>query len=219
MDLVGLQIWRGALLLADWILHNSSSFSPDSCILELGAGVGFTSIIAAMYAPVCCTDVNRGNILKLIDSNCKRNYKLTKHPITIKEIDFTRPTFSDEINDILKNVSTVIAADGILFQNHLTFIFKYFFTVIYDNDLTEHFIRTMERILCVPPTKTIFVAIEKRFVFTIADCDTVAPCYDFLIDCLELSKTIKFELLPLDFPQYFRYDRIKHLRLLKITAK
>lgn len=62
------------------------------------------------------------------------------------------------------------------------------------------------------------MAVEKRFVFTLADCDSVAPCYDYFVECLELSKTIKFEFVNIDFPQYFQYDRTKYLRILKLTA-
>lgn len=55
LDLVGLQIWRGAFLLADWLLHYSDNFPKDCYILELGSGVGLTSIVAAMFTPVICT--------------------------------------------------------------------------------------------------------------------------------------------------------------------
>lgn len=58
IDMVGLQIWRGALLLADWLIHIHDTIAKDSCILELGSGVGLTSIIAAMYNPVFCTGKN-----------------------------------------------------------------------------------------------------------------------------------------------------------------
>lgn len=55
LQLVGLQIWRGAFLLADYILSNLGIFS-DKVILELGSGVGFDSIIASMVAKdVICT--------------------------------------------------------------------------------------------------------------------------------------------------------------------
>lgn len=59
LDLVGLQIWRGALLLADWLIHNGESLSNDSVILELASGVGLTSIVAAMFTPVICTGNNK----------------------------------------------------------------------------------------------------------------------------------------------------------------
>lgn len=55
LNLVGLQIWRGALLLSDWLICNSKKFDNESRILELGSGVGLTSIVASMFKPVLCT--------------------------------------------------------------------------------------------------------------------------------------------------------------------
>ena len=48
-------MWRGALLLADYLLHLASNSSEeniqvDDWIVELGAGTGLTSIVAAMVA-------------------------------------------------------------------------------------------------------------------------------------------------------------------------
>lgn len=55
ISLVGLQVWRGALLLADFIIHNRKYFSKKK-VLEVGAGVGLTSIVAAKYCKeVLCT--------------------------------------------------------------------------------------------------------------------------------------------------------------------
>jgi predicted nicotinamide N-methyase len=55
LKLVGLQIWRGALLLADYILSQPDTFK-NKTVLELGSGVGFDSIIAGMLAKeVICT--------------------------------------------------------------------------------------------------------------------------------------------------------------------
>lgn len=55
LDLVGLQVWRGALLLNDFILHNIPHFSNKK-VLELGAGTGLTSILASAYSKkVICT--------------------------------------------------------------------------------------------------------------------------------------------------------------------
>lgn len=44
LTLVGLQVWRGALLLADYIFHNRNEFH-DKRILELGSGVGLTGVL------------------------------------------------------------------------------------------------------------------------------------------------------------------------------
>lgn len=55
LTLVGLQVWRGALLLADYIFSNPSIFEGKN-VVELGSGVGLTGIAAAMHAQrVVCT--------------------------------------------------------------------------------------------------------------------------------------------------------------------
>ena len=52
---VGLQVWRGALLMTDYIIHNSSRFD-GATVLELGAGIGLVSIVASLSAKsVYCT--------------------------------------------------------------------------------------------------------------------------------------------------------------------
>lgn len=55
INLVGLQVWRGALLLADYIITNRKQLAGKK-ILEVGSGVGLTSIVAAKYCEeVICT--------------------------------------------------------------------------------------------------------------------------------------------------------------------
>ena len=64
MDLVGLQLWRGALLLADFILAHPDQFRGGN-ILELAAGTGLTSVVSAMFgSTVTATDVDRGLLNK-----------------------------------------------------------------------------------------------------------------------------------------------------------
>ncbi|XP_015833315.2 methyltransferase-like protein 22 [Tribolium castaneum] len=201
LGLVGLQIWRGALLLADWLLHNSSTFKDKHYILELGSGVGLSSIVAGIFTPVFCTDINKGGLLKLIKGNVLRNVHLTKHPITVLELDFMSQVLPREIVTSIEKTPIVIAAD-----------------VVYDDVITEAFVKTVGHILSKPPRRSVYVALEKRFVFTIADCDAVAPCYEHFIKCLEKLENIHKEEVALDFPQYFHYDRVKELVLWKITS-
>lgn len=62
LNLVGLQVWRGALLLADYILSHPNLFK-DQTILELGSGVGLTSIVASYFAKeVICTGNTHINV-------------------------------------------------------------------------------------------------------------------------------------------------------------
>ncbi|KAJ8964669.1 hypothetical protein NQ317_009317 [Molorchus minor] len=199
LGLVGLQIWRGSLLLADWLIHNNRHISSDSYILELGSGVGLTSIIASMFAPVYCTDVNKGDLLKLIENNIKRNKHIGKYPLKVVELDFTAEELPKEVAAVLSKVEIILAAD-----------------TIYDDHLTDAFVRTIQKLLFAPSRRTVYVALEKRFVFTIADCDAVAPCYDYFLRCLGKIKNIEMQEIPLDFPKYFKYDRAKELVLWKL---
>jgi hypothetical protein len=64
-----------------------------------------------------------------------------------------------------------------------------------------------------------------RYVFTVADLDSVAPCYDYFLQCLQkaqgklLDTRWEVEQLPIDFPQYFNYERVKELVLWRIISK
>ncbi|XP_030760748.1 methyltransferase-like protein 22 isoform X2 [Sitophilus oryzae] len=201
LDLVGHQIWRGSLLLSDWLLHNGKSISKDEYILELGSGVGLTSVIASLFCPVICTDVNRGQIFDIIKANVVRNRHITKYPVEIEELDFKVDNLSERIIGLLPKVSIIIAAD-----------------VVYDDHLTDAFIKTVQKLLDIPPKRALYVALEKRYVFTIRDCDTSAPCYDYFVEKLSTLKNLTIEEQTTDFPQYFVYDKVKELVLWKITS-
>ncbi|XP_018571516.1 methyltransferase-like protein 22 [Anoplophora glabripennis] len=202
LDLVGLQIWRGSLLLADWLIHNHHSIlSSDSYILELGSGVGLTSIVASMFAPVFCTDVNKGNLLSIIRSNIERNKHIVKHAVNVLELNFTEEALPKDILRNLAKIRIIIAAD-----------------TVYDDRITDAFVRTLQLLLSTPPEKCVYVALEKRYVFTIADCASTAPCYEYFLQRLRQIKNLKTEDIPLSFPKFFEYERVKELVLLKITS-
>lgn len=210
LDLVGLQIWRGALLLADYIMHNERKFK-NSHILELGSGVGLTSIVASMYArEVICTDIDIGGLLDLIRGNLQRNAHLANpHCRThVTELDF-KVSYQDyprELKNQLQHVQYVIAAD-----------------VIYDDDITEAFVRTLVSLLLeLPKLKAIYIALEKRYVFTLEDMDSVAPCYDYFLRYFQKRNSRfgvnRWKLINvcMNFPRFFDYEKVKDLVLLKI---
>lgn len=211
LDLVGLQIWRGALLLADYILHNEKKFKNRK-ILELGSGVGLTSIVSSFYArEVICTDIDVGGLLELIQANITRNSHL-KNPscnVVVTELNFKVPyaEYSDELKEQLQDVEYVIAAD-----------------VIYDDDITEAFVLTLENLLLeIPKLKAVYIALEKRYVFTVEDMDSVAPSYEHFLRVFYRRNNRfgmtrwKLMQIPLNFPRYFEYEKIKDLVLLKIS--
>ena len=56
LQAVGSQVWRGSLLMADYLLYQGCDRFRGSVILELGAGTGLVSIIAGLKAGrVFCT--------------------------------------------------------------------------------------------------------------------------------------------------------------------
>lgn len=68
--------------------------------------------------------------------------------------------------------------------------------------------------------KQVFIALEKRYVFTVADLDTLAPCYEYFVQRVnELRKTTinwKLDAVNTDFPQYFNYERSKELIMMRL---
>lgn len=95
--------------------------------------------------------------------------------------------------------------------------------VIYDDDITEAFVRTIVSLLLeLPKLKAIYIALEKRYVFTLEDMDSVAPCYDYFLRYFEKRNgrfgVNRWKLINvcMDFPRYFDYDKVKDLVLLKV---
>ncbi|XP_063623567.1 methyltransferase-like protein 22 isoform X1 [Cydia splendana] len=206
LALVGLQVWRGAFLIGDLLIHlGVKGALKDKTILELGAGTGLTSFIAGIYAKkVICTDINLGGILDLIKLNTKYNEKLIKAEFRVDALDFTDTAWSQQLSKDIRDTDIIIAAD-----------------VVYDDDVTAAFVATVQKILDTNPPKTLYMALEKRYVFTIEHMDSVAPCYETFLNLLDKVKNGSnwtVEQMPLDLPKYFTYDRVKELVLWKISS-
>lgn len=213
---VGLQVWRGALLLCDFVIHNKERF--DGCIaLELGAGLGLCSIVLGRVAKrVFCTDVGE-NVLEGCQDNIIMNSHLFKYGsgvVLVRELDWlkheicTAPgegafCWTKEDKEVLKEVSVILAAD-----------------VIYDDSLTDAFIETVLRFLEATTQVVLFLAIEKRVNFTLKDLAVTSPAYNHFrrrIEKLEnMEQRLKARKLNTDFPKYLHYERVKELELWEI---
>lgn len=129
---MGLQVWRGAFLLADYILSHPDLFENQT-ILELGSGVGLTSIIASYLAKkiistgnrnnlnfirnfdliyLSVPDINAGGILNLIQRNFTRNHTYIKSEYHIEEVNFLNLRWSKELEERLQSANIILAADG-----------------------------------------------------------------------------------------------------------
>lgn len=115
LRLVGLQVWRGALVLADFLFHHRQQFA-NSYVLEVGSGVGLSTIAAAIYSRkrIVCTDIDIGGILNLIRGNIKRNASLIGGPkVDVMELNFNDTDWSNELRDVVRQTDLVLAADGL----------------------------------------------------------------------------------------------------------
>lgn len=119
LNLVGLQVWRGALILADFLFQNRKKFAEKN-ILEVGSGVGLTSIAAGIFSKrtVICTDIDIGGILNLIRGNVKLNKELLNSNCTIEitELNFKKTMWSTEFKEKIRNTDVILAADGKKFE-------------------------------------------------------------------------------------------------------
>ncbi|KAF7647730.1 hypothetical protein LDENG_00167780 [Lucifuga dentata] len=219
---VGKQVWRGAFLLTDFILSQPITFR-GATVLELGAGTGLTSIMAAtLTKTVYCTDVG-DDVLSM----CQRNVTLNSHllqpaggEVKVKQLDWltsdlctdAEVEFSwtdEEVADLFDNTTFIIAAD-----------------VFYDDDLTDGFFQTLYR-LCsgFPHTCVTYISVEKRMNFTLRHLDVSCEAYDHFRRCLsQLSDLVdgrvsfSVERLPPTFPQFLQYERIEQLELWKLIS-
>ena len=103
--------------------------------------------------------------------------------------------------------------------------------IIYDNDITDALIEFTEHILHhdLVKNKLFLFSIEKRYIFTIDDLDTIAPSYEYFMAKLDdLIKIPTFqskwtfdlsEYSVCDLKQYFCYERSKDLIIISINAK
>lgn len=138
LALVGLQVWRGALLLADFLLYNRRNFA-DKCIVELGSGCGLTSIAASIFSEteIICTDIDLGGILNVIKSNVElnKNLKSPRACIKVMELDFKKSMmWSAELKSALAQAKIIIAADGESRDNvfsSVRFHFNFAFTFLF----------------------------------------------------------------------------------------
>ncbi|XP_071376107.1 methyltransferase-like protein 22 [Centroberyx affinis] len=219
---VGKQVWRGAFLLADYILSQQVMFR-GATVLELGAGTGLASVVMAIVAKtVYCTDVGEDLL-----SMCQRNITLNRcllepagGEVRVRQLDWLQHDLctdadvefswtEEEVADLHDNTSFIIAAD-----------------ICYDDDLTDGLFRTLYRLSSnfSQPCVT-YISIEKRMNFTLRHMDISCEAYDHFRRCLSQlqgledgRRRFRVERLPTAFPQRLQYERVEQLELWKVTA-
>lgn len=102
---------------------------------------------------------------------------------------------------------------------------NFLFVVIYDIYIIEAFVHTIQRLVAdLPNLKAIYIALEKRYVFTVADMHPVAPMYECFVSYVDsvlekegLRPSFRMKAVQTDFPQFFDYERVKELVLFQVT--
>ena len=189
---VGLQLWRGALLLAAAVVARRSELK-DRRVVELGGGVGLVSIVAAKCGQcgmVRLTDVDDEAVLALARENVALN-GCTADAVEVAALDWAR--FPEAAGGT--EVDVILAAD-----------------VIYDDTITDAFFATLRRLLWPRgrdpdgeeeasgsgPGRAgggagggayCLLALEKRINFSLAHMATVAHGYDRFQAQLEDRRT------------------------------
>ncbi|XP_075035944.1 methyltransferase-like protein 22 isoform X2 [Mixophyes fleayi] len=193
---VGKQIWRGAFVLADYILWQRDIFRGCT-VLELGAGTGFTSIIMATVAKtVYCT----GGQVKVKELDWLNQF--------CKDTEASYSWTEDDIADLYDQTTVILAAD-----------------VFYDEVLTNALFETLSRITHNLSNRcTIYLSVERRFNFTIRHMDITCDAYNHFRNCLnsfenDSNGKLKWTAMEIEpvFPQFFSYER-EHLELWKIIS-
>lgn len=212
LNRVGLQVWRGSLLIADFLLNNKDKV-VDKTVIELGCGTGLGGILAAKLGAlrVYFTDFDE-DVLSLCQSNVEKNVEESSSIAIYRKLDWREPlTTQLSENDLakLKNASTILAAD-----------------CIYDDNLSTHLVETIQTLLkCAHHNCILYMTCEKRYNFTLSELDVRASAYDHFLSLLSnksenSTSALDYEIVPLStIKQKFLYDRSGDLVLFKVWQK
>lgn len=165
---VGLQCWRGALLLSEALLARRTTLA-DRVVLELGGGVGLASLVAASAGPVrprrvYLTDKDNAAVLDLARRNVALNRDRCGDRVHVEALEWTSAG-DPLLGQLCGPVDVLLAGD-----------------VIYDDDLTNKFFHTLRYLLWdetyTRPDAYCLLALEKRVVFSVAHLATVVHGYE-----------------------------------------
>ncbi|XP_073295792.1 uncharacterized protein [Primulina huaijiensis] len=192
---VGLQVWGAELVLADFVLHmmyNSSKFDGIVAV-DLGAGTGLIGMLLARAANTVFITDHGDEVL----GNCAKNVHLNvglyheKASVYVRELDWNHPWPPKDIDyssaqksygwivsevEELNRASLLVAAD-----------------VIYDDDLTDALFSTLEVLMSTDQEKVLYLALEKRYNFSMNDLDVIANGYSHFLSYLKLEDDFEEE--------------------------
>ncbi|XP_071733469.1 uncharacterized protein [Rutidosis leptorrhynchoides] len=149
---VGLQVWRAELVLSDFVLHKmfTSSEFDGIVAVELGAGTGLVGMLLARVAKTVFLTVY------VRELDWKASWPPTQgNPDSCHSYAWNLSELEE-----LEKASLLVAAD-----------------VIYSDDLTDALFSTLKRLMSHGKNKVLYLALEKRYNFSLDDLDVVANGY------------------------------------------
>ncbi|XP_052159754.1 uncharacterized protein LOC127777234 isoform X1 [Oryza glaberrima] len=232
---VGLQVWKAALLLTDFVLHKSFTSSEFNGVtaIEIGAGTGLVGLALARVAKKIFITDRGSDILDNCLANVQLNSSMLKFDeakACVRELDWKMswppPVFkcdsSDPSSKYLWYTSEIEAAEK------ATTLFAA--DVIYSDDLTDLFFSIAKKLMSHGAEKVLYLTLEKRYNFSMDELDVVANGYKHFrsfftvqdesgaLDDNSCRPDFVGEQMDLaEVPQYIReYDRGKDLEMWKI---
>lgn len=234
---VGMQVWRGALLMGDFLLEQSTALR-NAVVLELGAGCGLSSLIASHVGAYVtfATDGASDHILSNTMANVQLNSAIADvcvrrldwgaarlaeqwpQPLDFsvddtqrqREVDATRFTFQSSDASLLRRCEWILAAD-----------------CVYDDAATDALLETVERLLCGSPRLVAqgcaaYFALERRVCFCVDGMRARAPAAEHFVASLQARQargTWQVERIPEEsVPQRCEYERGNALELWRVTS-
>ena len=155
---------------------------------------------------VTATDIDDSTILDHLRANVTRNQPLFRRgAINIQPLDLLQPDLNSPapVEQLADRYDLIIAGD-----------------LIYDNDLTEAFVGFLRRLFARGGGVEVLVALEKRYIFSLAELEVAAPAYLHLLQHLrQLEDTVRVDFLEAGaVRQFFCYERGNDMVLIKLAA-
>ena len=235
---VGLQVWRGALLLCDYLIHHAERFrGPPSelVVLEMGSGCGLCSLMAAQLGArlVYATDVGDG-VLHNLSANVDAN---GLHDVRVRAFDWCLPWVpGDWREDAAVASSYNWRASDRAALSHPQRVMILAADVVYDDDLTAAFIVRLADVFRWMQSReegegsaarevTAVVAIERRLNFVLDSLSTRAPAAEHFEALLATAlkaggamAALRLDEPPLGaLPQAMAYERCPQLALYELS--
>eukprot|EP00890_Picochlorum_soloecismus_P004168 jgi/Picsp_1/4752/NSC_02120-R1_methyltransferase-like protein 22-like len=212
LEQVGLAVWNGAYLMMEYLMSNET-LVKDKHVLELGAGTGLVCLV--------CHDLGARRVVltdccQQVLANSKRNIRHVSDVVDVLKLDWNceLPAI-----DIIFRADILVATDP-----------------IYDNDLTESFMKTCLNLMIQSSSSDVclYIALEKRMVFTMQQLKAHYPHYEYwrqlFVSTKESNpqeslkpiqvdgyciagKQIELESIPCCIPQY---QRSPHMEVWKL---